>query len=125
MKNLNISLLDLSEDSETAVTTVIQRLHKSGLGVVRSFDLRSACAAYPDRSCPHHGQASCDCQLVILLVFDPREQPATAMLHPSKGETQFGLAATPGRHPSLRFENRLRRILRQPKRPLGLSKLQT
>lgn len=125
MKNWSVSLLELSEDSETAVNTVIDRLHRSGMGAVRSFDLRSACAAYPDRSCPHHGQASCDCQLVILLVFDPREQPATVMLHTYNGETQVGLAATPGRHPSLRFENRLRRILRQPKRPLGLSKLQT
>lgn len=125
MKNWNISLLDLSEDSETAVTTVTRRLHKSGLGVVRSFDLRSACAAYPDRSCPHHGKKSCDCQLVILLVFDPREQPATVMLHTYNGETQVFLAASPSQHPSQRLENRLRRILRQPKSPMPLQDLQT
>ena len=125
VKNWNISLLELSEDSETAVSTVIDRLHKSGMGAVRSFDLRSACAAYPDRSCPHHGKASCDCQLVILLVFDPLEQPATVMLHTYNGETQVGLAASPTQHPSARLENRLRRVLRQPKSPQPLTDLRT
>lgn len=125
MKNWNISLLELTQDCETAVSTVIDRLHRSGVGVVRSFDLRSACGAYPHRSCPHHAKKACDCQLVILLVFDPLEQPATVMLHTCNGETHVGLAASPAQQPSSRLEYRLRRILRQPPSALPIGDLQT
>jgi hypothetical protein len=60
---------------------------------------------------------------VILIVFDAREQPATVMLHTYNGETQVGLAASPGRQPSLRLENLLRKVLQQPKSGLPLSKV--
>ena len=119
MKNWTISLLELPVDSEKAVATVTSQLKESGLGVVQSFDLRSACAAAPDRTCPHHGKADCDCQLVVLMVLDRIEQPASLMLHTYNGQTQIGLAASPGHQPSDRLEKRLRRILRPPRKPVA------
>lgn len=124
MQNWTIPLISLAENSEAAVSTVTGRLTASGLGVVRSFDLRSACAAYPNQACPHHGQSECDCQLVVLLVFDPLEQPASVILHTCNGETQVGLAASPIQQPSPRFEKRLRKILQRPKSAIPLRELQ-
>jgi hypothetical protein len=113
MNNWTISLLEIPVGFDQAVTTVTSRLKQSGLGVVQSFNLRSACAAAPDRTCPHHGKADCDCQLVVLMVLDRIEQPASLMLHTYNGQTQIGLAASPGHQPSERLKRRLRRILRQ------------
>lgn len=115
MNNWTISLIELPVDSEEAVASVTGKLEESGLGVVRSFDLRSACAASPNQTCPHHGKSECDCQLVVLMVLDRVEQPASLMLHTYNGQTQVGLSASPGHQPSPRFEKRLRRILRQSK----------
>jgi hypothetical protein len=114
MNNWTISLVELPFDSDKAVATVTNKLQGSGMGVLRSFDLRSACAAAPDQTCPHHGKSECDCQLVVLMVLDRVEQPASLMLHTYNGQTQIGLAASPGHQPSERLEKRLRKILRQP-----------
>lgn len=113
MDNWTISLLELPVDSEQAVASVTSKLQASGLGVLRSFDIRSACAASPDKTCPHHGKSQCDCQLVVLIVLDRIEQPASLMLHTFNGQTQIGLATSPGHQPSDRLEKRLRRILQQ------------
>ena len=109
-------LLDLNEDCETAVANVTARLSDSGLRVVRSFDLQSACVSYPSQTCPHHGQGSCDCQLVILMVYDTEGQPDSLVLHTCDGQTQVSLAAIPGRINIAGLEKRIRAALCGAKR---------
>ena len=109
-------LLDLNEDCETAVANVTARLIGSGLRVVRSFDLQSACASSPSQACPHHGQGPCDCQLVILMVYDTGGQPDSLVLHTCDGQTQVGLAAIPGRINIAGLEKRIRAALCGAKR---------
>lgn len=79
---------------ERAITQVIQRLVGAGLQVVRTFDLKSACA---DSSgvCPHYGTAPCNCQMAIFLVYGAAAQPATLMVHGYDGQTSFSLVDVP------------------------------
>jgi len=81
-------------DYETAIRQATHRLVGAGLQVVRTFDLKSACA---DSSgvCPHHGTAPCNCQMAILLVYGAAAQPATLMVHGCDGQTSFSLVDVP------------------------------
>ena len=91
-----------------AVTTVTDVLNETGLRVITSFD--SQLTRTPT-SCPHHGTAVCDCQVVILLVYDKDGQPATLLAHGQDGETWISLAVAPGQRPSARLENRIKQAL--------------
>jgi hypothetical protein len=75
-------------DAASAVTAVTASLLRRGLYVVRSFDLRSALAAHPECTCPHHGTAECTCQLVVLLVYAEDAGPAVVTLHTHEARTQ-------------------------------------
>ncbi len=104
-------LLDLREDCENAVASVTALLTSSGLRVVRSFDLQSACASHSSRVCPHHGQRDCDCQLVVLMIYGSQEQPGSLVLHSSDGQTRVGLAAMPDQTDAPKLEKRIRAAL--------------
>jgi hypothetical protein len=86
-------------DSETALARLDHQLARRGLRVVRSFDLQSACASQPGQVCPHHGDAPCDCQMVILLVYGAQAAPASVVLHSHRGMTDIDLVDTPGNRP--------------------------
>jgi hypothetical protein len=51
------------------VLPLTRGLKVAGFRAVRTFELRSACVPVRIR-CPHHGQGPCDCQLIVLLVYD-------------------------------------------------------
>lgn len=108
-------LLDLHEDCENTVASVTALLTSSGLRVVRSFDLQSACASYTSPVCPHHGQKDCDCQLVVLMIYGSQEQPSSLILHSSGGQTQVGLATMPDQTDAPKLERRIRVALSQLK----------
>ncbi len=74
-----------------ALRWITETLKNAHLQVATSFDLRIARSAYPDFSCPHHGPADCDCQIVMLLVYGPDDQPATLVVHGSDGRTWLSL----------------------------------
>lgn len=88
-------LLTLSTDWQTALAWAIAQLDHAGLQVRRSFDLLAARTAHLDCSCPHHGTELCDCQMVVLLVYDQQNPPATLVVHSRDRQTQFALVETP------------------------------
>jgi hypothetical protein len=78
-----------------ATAWVTARLEEAALHVYRSFDLRSARAVSSSCACPDHGTDACDCQMVVLLVYQGQDAPATVILHGHQGRTWILLADTP------------------------------
>lgn len=84
---MNDSVL-FNSDGETAAQTLTVALTRQGFRVVRTFDLRSALAARPDREtfplhcdCPYHGTDRCTCQFVVLLVYGNAAEPVVVTVH--------------------------------------------
>jgi hypothetical protein len=88
-------LLTLNLDSKMAVERVTNRLSADGLRVMPSFDLQAARSAHVDCTCPHHGKDECDCQLVVLLVYEDQGPPLTLVAHSKDGKTHFALVDPP------------------------------
>jgi hypothetical protein len=89
--------------SEEAVRWIAEALALADLQAATSFDLRTARAAHTGCSCPHHGTAACDCQMVVLLVYGRDACPATLVVHGRDGRTYLSLADTPGQRPTPRL----------------------
>jgi len=87
-------------DCETVIRQVTENLEAAGLRVVRSFDLRSACASFTDNVCPHHGSAPCDCQLVVLLIYGVTLTPVSLILHSHRKQTELQWDEAPDARPS-------------------------
>lgn len=96
-QNTRLSTLNL--DCEPVITRFSKQLEALGLRVVRSFDLKSACASYPDMTCPHHGDSPCDCQMIVLLVYGVEATPASVVFHSHRGTTDVELVDTPSNRP--------------------------
>ena len=90
-------LLTLNLDSKNAVNWMIDRLASDGMQVIRSFDLQTARAAHVDCTCPHHGKKECDCQMVVLLIYDHQGTPLTLVAHSKDNKTHFALVNPPER----------------------------
>ena len=88
-------LLTLNLDSKSAVERMTDRLAADGMQVIRSFDLQTARAAHVDCTCPHHGDNECDCQMVILLVYDDQGMPLSLVAHGKDSKTHFALVHPP------------------------------
>jgi hypothetical protein len=84
-------LSTLNLDCEATIAQLTERLTCHGLRVVRSFDLKSACASFTDLTCSHHGDTPCDCQMVVLLVYGAEAAPASIVLHSHRGKTDIDL----------------------------------
>ncbi len=95
--NRGTNLFTLNLDSKEAVERMVKILTADGLHVILSFDLRTAKAAHVDCTCPHHGNAMCDCQMVVLLVYDDLGIPLTLIAHGKDSKTHFALAHSPKR----------------------------
>lgn len=77
-------------DGEHVARMAGQALRAVGMTVVRSFDLRSACAPRPDLACPHHEGTPCDCQLMVLLVYiRSADPPISLVLHSHQARTEL------------------------------------
>jgi len=72
-----------------------QRLSRLGLQSLQTFDLDDARLGVPNCPCPHHGTSQCDCQMIVLLVYGGRAEPATLILHGNAGQTWLSLVDTP------------------------------
>jgi hypothetical protein len=94
------AILTLQFDSQAVIVQTIQRLERSGLQVMRSFDLSVARAAQVDCTCPYHGTENCDCQMVMLLVYGQDGQPVTLVVHGHDGKTHIALVDTPEQLPT-------------------------
>ncbi|HSF82193.1 MAG TPA: hypothetical protein VLA49_13205 [Anaerolineales bacterium] len=92
-------LIDFIGDSRTAIALASQRLGSAGLQVVQSFDLQVARAAHSSYACPHHGTGQCNCQLVVLLVYEQEKLPVTLIAHGHDGVTHLVFVDPPDQHP--------------------------
>ncbi len=88
-------LVTINEISETAISLVKNWLTEVGMHTECSFDLQTARKAQVGCTCPHHGTGSCDCQIVVLLVYSQRTGPVTLVAHSQDGRTRFGLVDQP------------------------------
>jgi hypothetical protein len=129
-------LLVLQQECDQATQVVAQRLAGCGLQVVRSFDLRQAgklpaasAAGTNERltptpptgcHCPLHETESCDCQMVIMLVYGQASTPATLMAHGHDGVTWFTLVDTPEQRPLPSLVKSITTALHTPPSPLTL-----
>lgn len=89
-----LPFLALEKSCEQVDKWVRERLTRSGLRVVPTFDLQIARMSHPDCQCPDHGTDACSCQMVILLVYGKQEDPATLVIHGQDGKTWVSLATT-------------------------------
>ena len=87
-----LPFLVLDQSCEQVQAWVKEKLTGADFRVVPTFDLQVARSAHPDCSCPHHGTDECNCQLVVLLVYGRRADPATLILHGQDGKTWISLA---------------------------------
>jgi len=85
----------LHRPCDEAVIWVARRLEQAGLQTMRTFDLRAARLAHLDCPCPYHGTAQCNCQMVVLLVYQKDVQPATMVIHGNDEISWFYLINTP------------------------------
>jgi hypothetical protein len=79
-------LLTVQADAQVVVDLIADALNKASLQVVQV-----AKAAHTHCSCPHHGSDKCDCQMIMLLVYDRDGQPATLVAHGQDGKTHLGM----------------------------------
>jgi hypothetical protein len=66
---------------------------------VRSFDLQTARLAHTHCVCNYHGTEKCDCQMIVLLVYEQQGQPLTMVVHSRNGQTQIEMVDTPQQRP--------------------------
>lgn len=104
-------LLTVSLESEAAVAKVIQRLSEDGLQVVRSFDLQIARSAHKHCVCNYHGTEQCDCQMIVLLVYEQQGQPLTMVVHSRNGQTHIEMVETPQQRPGWHLKDAILRAL--------------
>ena len=81
----------VSQPCSEVLLRVRRALERVGLRALETFDLQAARAALVDCTCPHHGTADCDCQMVVLMVYGEAAAPAALMLHGSDGQTWISL----------------------------------
>ena len=103
-------LAKLNLDCEVVINYMRQYLLEQGVQTMRSFDLQSACASYPDLTCTHHENLACDCQLVILLAYGQCGAPASLVVHSHKGQTDIQLIKSPGNQPGKDLESIIRSV---------------
>lgn len=94
------SLLTLKSNGQMAIEKLTDCLEQAGLLVIRSFDLKTVRSVQLGCSCPHHGTDQCDCQMVVLLVYDQTTTPVTLIFHGHDGRSQLTLVNTSEPRPS-------------------------
>ncbi len=104
----------INKPGEEAVRWAVQQLDKTGLRVVRTFDLREARLAYSDCPRPHHGTEACDCQMIVLLVYEGDHSPASIIVHSFQETTWFYLVDAPEQPVSHRLETMMQKSLTPP-----------
>ncbi len=89
--------LTVAGSADETLRRLRQPLDRAGLRVLRTFDLKDARLAAADCPCPHHGEAGCECQMVVLLIYGEAAPPVTLILHGSQGWTWLSLGDTAAR----------------------------
>jgi hypothetical protein len=87
-----LPFLALDQTSGKVQAWVSEKLTGAGFRVVPTFNLQIARLAHPDCSCPYHGTDDCNCQMVVLLVYDKQEDPVTLVIHGQEDQAWLSLA---------------------------------
>jgi hypothetical protein len=90
--------VEIHKPCNDIVVKLTALLQEAQFRVERSFDLQSARIA--GCTCPHHGTDQCDCQYIVLLVYDDTPAPLTLVVHGHDGWSWITLADTPQQPPS-------------------------
>lgn len=85
----------LRKPCDEAVTWAACKLEQAGFQAMRTFDLQAARSAHLDCPCPHHGTAQCNCQMVVMLVYQGDSPPATMVIHGNEEMSWFYLINKP------------------------------
>ncbi len=75
-----------------ALSRVQRSLERRGLRALETFNLQDARLGSGECTCPRHGTAECDCQMVVLMVYGEATMPTTLMLHGNDGQTWISLS---------------------------------
>ena len=114
-----LPFLALDQTCEQVQGWVNQQLTDAGFRVVQTFDLHVACLAHSDCPCPHHGTDDCNCQMVVLLVYQMKGDPVTLVVHGQDDRTWLSLANPTGQNTNHHLEMLVRRAL-TPRMPHAL-----
>lgn len=109
----NFPFLILRQSCSDAIEWVIQQISAAGMEVVRTFDLQVARHEHAGCTCPNHGTAECDCQMVVLLVYDNSRLPLTLVGHGHDAQTWLSIIDTPQQRAAPHLEEAVRRALVQ------------
>jgi hypothetical protein len=110
----NTPFLVLEQPCEEAVEWVAEQVSRAGLSAMRTFDLQVARHAQGLCPCPHHGASQCDCQMVVLLVYQVNQMPITIIAHGYNGQTWFSVVDTPQQRADPHLEATIRRLVAPP-----------
>ena len=84
--------LSVPDPCEETADRLQRRLVQDGFRALQTFDLQDARLGLDDCPCPHHGTTECDCQMIVVLVYGNKPEPATLILHGHDGQTWISLA---------------------------------
>ena len=100
----------LEQPCDEAVVWLSQKVSQAGLSVLRTFDLHMARQAQELCPCPHHGMDQCDCQMVVLLVYQDNREPLAMIAHGYEGQTWFSVVDTPQQRADPTLAAEIRRL---------------
>jgi hypothetical protein len=85
----------LRQPCEQAINWAASKLEQANFRAVRTFDLQVARMAHLDCTCPHHGTEQCNCQMVVLLVYQNNFPPTTLVIHGNEEMSWLYIINTP------------------------------
>ena len=101
---MNVSpFLSVDQSCDEVLHRAKGQLSQAGLRAMQTFDLHAARIGLQNCPCPNHGTDECDCQMVVVLVYQkygdvspPLDtSPVTLILHGNHGQTWLSLAEDP------------------------------
>jgi hypothetical protein len=104
-------LIIMDQACEDAISWVIHELTESGLQISRTFDIKAAQHMNAGCPCPHHGTGSCDCRMVVLLVYSGNRPPVSLVAHGYNDRTWLYLVDTPQQRADPHLEVTIRQAL--------------
>jgi len=103
--------LSINCSCDQALQTTQATLSRAGLSAVQTFNLNTARLGLPDCGCPNHGTETCDCQMIVLLVYGESLEPATLILHGNHGQTWISIADSAVQRVDAKLVHQIRGVL--------------
>src|SRR5512133_3512020 len=101
----------LRQPCDQAINWAASKLEQANFRAVRTFDLQVARMAHLDCTCPHHGTAQCNCQMVVLLIYQSNLPPATLVIHGNQETSWLYLINSPQQSIGTQLEKDIQEVL--------------